>query len=1392
MACSLKGGYLIEASAGTGKTWTLTGILLRLLIEEKYAPEQIIATTFTKAAAAEMQERIHARLANFYRYVSWLVLMRGENPEWFLLEKLNNDDDKQAKLDAILDEICQAAKTAGIADSDDPINRHLLGVLLTSAEPRAPELAKSRAQLLLATLDKLFIGTLDSLAQKWLREFAAEIGHKSETEITNQTRDVVRAILHDELRAEHSRLLSQPNLYALLKDDLKVLQDVDAAESAISLPLQFFGVPIDDISVPNDEDVLQAQAAFGDVAKADLSSVADFFDIESLKTLGVAQRATWQKSLHELPAVLSLMGEHGAAFTNHTNEAQNKWLANLIKTYNEGKLNSETAFKKGAKDADKARFETVMDVLVRLVNACQSLTHIRTAYQQSLYQKLAVLVQQKLGAVLETLGKTTFSLQIDRLNQALKTNPNIARHIRHQYPVALIDEAQDVNGAQVTLIQEVYLNALKMDAKNGKTRGFLLLVGDPKQAIYRFRGGDVTNYNAMKALGSTKQTVRDDGDFGNDRDGGFGENLTENSGNIIKKNLINQDLTLTVNRRSNAALIHALNEWFANSGASEHHNHAYLGTNIFYQPITAHNTDKRLSWQTGETTGAALGTSPLAVLNIKYDKQAEYSEHELIAMHMNSLLQDGHRIQDGANARQILPQDLAFLARSRTDLAQMKDALDWLNIPSAAAKESSVFHTPAADDVRTLLLACLDGAADTVSSLLTSGLFGLTLDDVAAMQLAQDEKTPKSQTDEQNSNAHSSANLNSSINPDAWVQVLSYLQKVRERWQRFGVANALNFALMTNPLRQTPTNAAPEEQESLWLTTATHGERYVADLWQLTEIISAQSMPSEVRLLAWFDEQIAQAASDTPEQYLRRPLPSELGVNLMTIHGSKGLEFPIVYVFGLDKKPMLNRENFYPYSDENFTRRISPTPDKIDNNQQIVKDFYKNLNDAESVDEERRLGYVALTRASEQTFVVGCDAAKNESLDKRALFLWLESAQKELALPERLADVMDWIVLDDDTPLCKAAYQQTSLNALPIAYADWAQVLPVQSFYGAQKTSFTALNAHHAHAQNTSQNSAVHLASTPDYDDIAALGEQDLPAPVPTDDIRYRLPRGANIGTFLHQVLESADFGDEKHVSQTIDRTVRTLNLPVELLSQKAQAQTLMGKGSAPDFGVDDSMHKALIAWIMATAWGEFAASGAVLAKLNAQNSAREMKFLLGLGKNFSIAGLNAAFEAHSDRPVRLDDVDAGTPAWYRHLSGEIDLLYECAGKFYVVDYKSNFLGSTPQDYQQDALTEAMDKAGYWLQAAIYQVALHRLLRLRIKDYVGNEARYLGAVEYVFLRGLDSGLGSGLDNGLNNDNLNNNSAELKKSPETKTQSQFGRLVWQVPLPLVLALDELFD
>ena len=189
------------------------------------------------------------------------------------------------------------------------------------------------------------------------------------------------------------------------------------------------------------------------------------------------------------------------------------------------------------------------------------------------------------------------------------------------------------------------------------------------------------------------------------------------------------------------------------------------------------------------------------------------------------------------------------------------------------------------------------------------------------------------------------------------------------------------------------------------------------------------------------------------------------------------------------------------------------------------------------------------------------------------------------------------------------------------------------------------------------------------------------------------------------------------------------------------------------------------MAWVADVLAAPLLASGQPLQAIAPKNRIAELGFNMGLSEDFTPESINRIFAQYlPDEPEKHIEL---TPQYanhiYRYLRGEIDLVYEYAGKYYVVDYKSNYLGNSLSNYNNESLSAAMNKAGYWLQAAIYQVALHRFLRLRLKDYVGNETQYLGAVEYVFLRGIDS---QGAQN-------------------------YGRIQWQIPFELVKALDEMF-
>lgn len=1285
-ACTLSGAYLIEASAGTGKTWTLSGIILRLLVEKKYAPERIIATTFTRAAAAEMQERILARLTTFYRYLTWLKSKQELYPSWF---------DRQIPVIERLDGIVQNAKRAGVDDADDIINLHLLEFLLGNDDDFAFDEAFRRVSLLLSTLDKLFVGTLDSLAQKWLKEFATEIGHQTKAEILYDSDDITTAIIHDNLRKQHAKIMSSPLLYQLLGAD-KFFGDIDGARQTINLAVQFFDAPID--PMPNMDEAYLAQLYDGmnEVLSYDLDEVREFLDKDRRKAMGINARKNVPKNLENLPKIQELIKNHGVNFIHHLTGFKS-WLDGIGDVKEPADLLNKAHQPEALKLVD-----FVQQKLIKIPILIEKINLIGGQCRAFLYRQIAEEVRNQSPIWLESMGKTTFTLQMKRLNDALKNNPDLVRRIRHYYPVALIDESQDINGPQTTLIEQVYLKPLQNELKKDKTpKGFILLVGDPKQAIYRFRGGDVSNYNYMK--------------FWQER---------QPPSQKKQQNIINKNLSLTVNRRSNKVLIDALNQWFMNESFDDF-NPAKLGDGIYYQHIEAHNQAQRLSWQNKQINASYLGDKPLAVLHIPYLTDSNrWRKYQAVAYHINSLLQNPQCLMNDDVTRAIAPSDIAVLARSKVEFSAVKKYLDQLNIPAIAIKDENVFVMPAAQDLYALLSACVDmGNLEKLGRLLSGHLFGLSLDDIMVL------------LDGNESNESQGAGEFDGKQKD---KLLGYLAKMHEKWQKYGIASAIWYALSINPL-----DAKRNRSGGLWINAAKSGERYLADLWQVVELVGEQSHLHELALLEWYEIQAAQLANDTNK---RRVLPSELGVNLMTIHASKGLEFPIVYVLGLEASVKQSEALFYPYSDDKYKRRLSPMP--YDNRTNYQEDDL-----IESVDEAKRLGYVALTRASEQVYVVAQDRGKDtKNQSCSALFVWCQcTEQKELTLPERMCGQMDWIGLLDCQDLIKIPYDTNDSTDIAIDYMDWHTALPKQFFEGIYQASFTRLINQLELSQEVMDNDKQDM-----HDEVVFDKSMDKAA----EQIQNTFVRGATAGEFLHKILQEVDTSMDVHdkkaqltaISQEIDRQAHQLGL-TEYLSRRRQMPLELDKNTP---------HRQLMLWLYDVIFARFGASGTNLKSLHAGNSVREMRFVLGLKQGFGVVDINEVFDKHSDHKLQLA-LDHAERV-YHYLKGEIDLLYEHDGRFFVLDYKSNFLGDDWQDYQPKSLQVVMDRAGYWLQAAFYQVALHRLLKMRIADYVGNELRYLGTTEYLFLRGVVA----------------------------DATDDCGRMLWQIPLDLVLALDELFD
>ena len=245
-------------------------------------------------------------------------------------------------------------------------------------------------------------------------------------------------------------------------------------------------------------------------------------------------------------------------------------------------------------------------------------------------------------------------------------------------------------------------------------------------------------------------------------------------------------------------------------------------------------------------------------------------------------------------------------------------------------------------------------------------------------------------------------------------------------------------------------------------------------------------------------------------------------------------------------------------------------------------------------------------------------------------------------------------------------------------------------------------------------NGAVNEAAATDHDARSASGARIIglpPASIAPDDI-LRFPRGSNAGDCLHAVFERIDFTDQSMWNDAIARALATYP------QSQPDARTPNAKGALA------AMISRMLADVMSTALP----SGVMLGSVPLQKRLTELEFSLSAG-DVSATQLNHLLTQLGYTVPRLA---YGSLEGY--LKGFIDLVFEHAGRFYVLDWKSNHLGYAPDDYSRESMESAMVEHGYHLQYLIYSLALNRYLAHRMASYSYDD--HFGGVLYLFIRGV--------------------------------------------------------
>ncbi len=800
-----------------------------------------------------------------------------------------------------------------------------------------------------------------------------------------------------------------------------------------------------------------------------------------------------------------------------------------------------------------------------------------------------------------------FDDMLENLHEALAGagGDALAERIARRFPLALVDEFQDTDQRQYAIFSRIY---------GGRGDTGLILIGDPKQAIYRFRGADVFTY--MRARRACEQ-----------------------QGRIF---------SLAKNFRTTRKLIASINTLFGNAKQP-----AFLYDQIPFiavepgreiAPLETGSKDAPLTvvWKGAEKdAGNGVGNKGDAVAAMA-GLCADEIERLLV------LGEEGkaHYPDKDGNSTAARARDIAVLVSTHRQGDAVQQALRRRGIASVTLSNDSVFETGEAADLETLLDAVTAPASGSrLRRALATPLLGATAEDIAA--LGEDE--------------------------ERWSELVAAFRDYNLHWQTHGFS-----AMFARLLR---------EQRIIERTLAREdGERAMTNLRHLAELAETHAAhhPGIESLMAWLARERAVIHRGDESRELRLESDDEL-VRIVTVHKSKGLEYPVVFLpFLWDaKKPANSKGN--------------PAVLAHDDQYEPVLDLGSAMlrkHEEAAAEEDRaeqvRLAYVAFTRAAHACYLL-CTPAKYAEHSALAGLLGVRNPlELEGALKQWCRTAPEGAMRMRTPEQARRAHK--AAGSRPHGEA--------RVFTGAERLK---QRFHIASYSVLAAGAGGVMAERPDWDEIVRA------APVvETVTGIHAFPAGAASGTFLHALLESVDFSAD---AGELEGTVRRL---------------------CTEYGLDGWVEM-LVPWLEDLLATPLDPAGCTLADVGFPQRRDEMEFY------FPIAGLQAGalekaiagFAPHGPRPaLHFNDV-AG------QMKGYIDLVFEHGGSYWIVDYKSNRLGSDVTAYTQEMLDHAMAEHRYDLQYLIYTVALHRYLATRVPRY--DYEKHFGGVMYLFLRGMAPG-----------------------------------------------------
>jgi exodeoxyribonuclease V beta subunit len=1310
------GVTVLEASAGTGKTYQITNLVVRLVAEQRLPMSQILVVTFTRAATAELKDRIRERLA----------------------------------------QAAQALRTGAGSDA------FLQGLVQRAGEQRGDWwLRVAQAQ---EAFDQALISTIHGFCQRVLQQHAFETGAEFGLELLSDDSEIVEQLVDDWLSARVNVLPPEP--YAQL------VEQCGFTRAAV---LGFVRAVLRDPDMPLDPSP-PARAPEG--WRARIEALRDAW---SAGHVALGQRFDAglppKKGQPDDPAV-RLWAKNQRTHTGKTVTA----IAPAVEAWIQACLDApepqpappelEAYF-----DLAKLRGKLVpaVDVLPPLVEQVAAalplgsdLAALRRSNQRTQpWRELAAWARQAYVQRLEQRRSLCYQDLLRRLAGALD-KPQLVEAVRERFGAALIDEFQDTDHLQWRIFSTLF----------GGGGHHLYLIGDPKQAIYGFRGANVHVY--AQARGPE------------------------------------EPLSMTTNYRSDARLVQAMNLVMGRWPRS-----LFGHPRIPYVHVSAPLRDPidRLlpppapePWQQPQAAPLQIrfvsGGDDPAVLEPLGKSQANAGLPTLVAADVVAFLEAGFTVLDRPDCppRPVTPGDVAVLVRANYQADAVIAALASAGVPAVRGGGApSVFLSPEAQHLLQWLRAVASPASDRAArAAAVSPLFGWVAADLQALE----EPGP------------------ASARWDAWLADLArWREQVDQRGLRWAFAQAVDAWDVQARLLSLP-----------------DGERRLTNLGHLLELAHAAQLQQRLQLdglVRWLVEQRDRLAAEEDPAELRLER-DDAAVQVLTMHKAKGLQYPVVFAPFLWDGSLVRDSELdqlvHPVEGDPTQRQldIQRPPHGASKRHHVA------LSEREAWRENLRLLYVALTRARYRCVLyTGAIIGKQKpvtGLQRSPLGLLLHSApphqpdelgpdarylqaqQRVAAMdpPALRADLAAWEAMGrwcgPDAPPGEPPLLAVSDTLIPRAVPLWRSPLasdPAQlctrswerppapwtppgwprSLRGLdrcwRRLSYSSITRARQHAGDDTSGMAHGLQPVPERDVLARDHDQHVEPQaegLAVAALRQRLrearppmaqdqppvplaafPAGAEPGTFLHAVFEHLDF-------QSFPRD------PADA-SAMAAGRAVLGPlvqrlGAA--HGLQDPDALALVVEHLPAVLQT--PLGGPVGDLRLADIPRGRR-LDELGFDLPVAGGDAYRRIPHEGPVaypqplsgrafgeafglaarapglRAAHLDALAHAWEQqrfagYLTGTIDLVFATptqpglpAERFFVADYKSNKLDllaegpPRPQNYCQAWMLHEMEHHAYTVQMVLYTLALHRWLRQRLGDAYRYE-RHVGGAFYLFLRGM--------------------------------------------------------